>query len=48
MARTLISLVAGAFDVDFIKFIIYSTIGIAIWNCAIIYLEYGIGHLFLE
>ena len=48
VARTLISLVAGAFDVDFIKFIIYSTIGIAIWNCAFIYLGYAFGHLFLK
>ena len=36
------------FDVDFIKFIIYSTIGIAIWNCAFIYLGYAFGHLFLK
>lgn len=48
VARTLISLVAGAFGVNFIKFTIYSTIGITIWNFGFIYIGYAFGHLFLK
>lgn len=48
VARTLISLVAGAFGVKFIKFTIYSTIGISIWNFGFIYAGYAFGHLFLK
>ena len=48
VARTLISLVAGTFNVKFIQFTLYSTIGITIWNFAFIYAGYAFGHLFLK
>lgn len=48
VARTLISLVAGTFNVNFIKFTLYSTIGITIWNFGFIYAGYAFSHLFLK
>ena len=48
VARTFISIVAGVIKMNIITFIIYSTIGIAIWNCAFMYLGYAFGHLFLK
>lgn len=48
IARTLISLVAGTFNVGFIRFTVYSTIGITIWNFAFIYVGYAFGYLFLK
>ena len=48
IARTLISLVAGTFNIGFVKFTIYSTIGIAIWNFAFIYAGYAFGYIFLK
>lgn len=40
IARTLISLVAGVFKTNFIKFTIYSVIGITAWNAAFIFSGY--------
>ena len=37
VARTLISLVAGTFNIGFIEFTLYSIIGITIWNFIFIY-----------
>ena len=48
VARTLISLVAGIFNVGFIKFTLYSIIGITIWNFIFIYAGYAFGYLFLR
>lgn len=48
IARTLISLVAGTFNVEFIKFTLYSIIGITIWNFIFIYAGYAFGYLFLK
>lgn len=48
VARTLISLVAGTFNVNFIKFTLYSTLGITIWNFGFIYAGYAFSHLFLK
>lgn len=48
VARTLISLVAGTFNVEFIKFTLYSVIGITIWNFALIYAGYAFSYLFLK
>lgn len=48
VARTLISLVAGTFNVEFIKFTLYSVIGITIWNFALIYSGYAFSYLFLK
>ena len=48
VARTLISLIAGTFNIGFIKFALYSVIGITIWNFAFIYAEYAFGYLFLK
>ena len=48
VARTLISLVAGTFNVEFIKFTLYSIIGITIWNFIFIYAGYAFGYLFLK
>ena len=48
VARTLISLVAGTFNVKFIKFTLYSIIGITIWNFIFIYAGYAFGYLFLK
>lgn len=44
--RTLIPFVAGMFRMNIIKFSIYSTIGIAIWNAAFIYAGYAFGYFF--
>lgn len=46
VARTLISFVAGAFNVKFIPFTIYSLIGISIWNFTLILAGYLIGYAF--
>lgn len=48
VARTLISLVAGTFNVNFVKFTLYSVIGITIWNFAFIYAGYAFSYLFLK
>lgn len=48
VARTLISLVAGTFNIRFTKFTLYSAIGITIWNFAFIYAGYAFGYLFLK
>ncbi len=45
--RTLIPFVAGMFRMNIIKFSIYSTIGIAIWNAAFIYAGYAFGYFFI-
>lgn len=48
VARTLISLVAGTFNVEFAKFTLYSVIGITIWNLVFIYAGYAFSYLFLK
>ena len=48
VARTLISLIAGTFNMEFVKFAFYSVIGITIWNFVYIYIGYAFGHLFLK
>ncbi|MBX9138910.1 MULTISPECIES: DedA family protein [unclassified Clostridium] len=48
VARTLISLVAGTFNVKLIQFTLYSAIGITIWNFVFIYAGYAFGYLFLK
>lgn len=48
VARTLISLIAGTFNMEFMKFAFYSVIGITIWNFVFIYIGYAFGHLFLK
>lgn len=48
VARTLISLVAGTFNVGFVNFTLYSVIGITIWNFAFIYAGYAFSYLFLK
>ncbi|MBD7913581.1 DedA family protein [Clostridium sp. Sa3CUN1] len=45
--RTLIPFVAGMFKMNIIKFSIYSTLGIAIWNAVFIYAGYAFGYLFI-
>lgn len=45
MARTLISLVAGVFGTNIIKFIMYSTVGIALWNFGFIFVGYIAGKI---
>ena len=45
VARTLISLVAGTFNIGFIEFTLYSIIGITIWNFIFIYAGYAFGYL---
>jgi len=47
VARTLISIVLGSARVKPLRFIIYSTGGIAIWNIVTIYAGYAFGHYFL-
>lgn len=44
VARTFISIVAGVIKMNIITFIIYSTIGIGIWNLALISAGYLLGH----
>lgn len=48
IARTLVSVVAGAFNVKFLKFTIYSTLGISLWNFVLIFSGYAFGHLFIK
>ena len=48
VARTLISLVAGTFNVGFVNFTLYSVMGITIWNFAFIYAGYAFSYLFLK
>lgn len=43
VVRTYVSLIAGAEKIKFIPFIIYSTIGILIWNLILIFLGYFVG-----
>lgn len=47
VGRTLIPFVAGMFRMNIIKFSIYSTIGIAIWNAVFIYTGYAFGYWFI-
>lgn len=47
VARTLISLVAGVFKTNVVKFTIYSTIGITAWNFAFIFSGYLFMHVLL-
>ena len=47
VGRTLIPFVAGMFRMNIIKFSIYSTIGIAIWNAVFIYAGYAFGYWFI-
>lgn len=47
VARTIISIVAGVFNINFFKYLIYSTIGITMWNLAFIYAGYAFGYLFI-
>lgn len=44
VARTFISIVAGVIKMNIITFIIYSTIGISIWNLTLISAGYLLGH----
>lgn len=44
VVRTYVSLLAGAEKIKIIPFVIYSTIGILIWNLILILLGYYIGH----
>ena len=48
VARTLISLVAGVFQMPLIRFLMYSTVGIAIWNFVFIYAGYLLSDVFLK
>ncbi len=47
VGRTLIPFVAGMFRMNIIKFSIYSTLGIAIWNGVFIYAGYAFGYWFI-
>ncbi|MGL4736532.1 MAG: DedA family protein [Cellulosilyticaceae bacterium] len=47
VARTLISLVAGVFQTNFMKFTIYSVIGITGWNFVFIFSGYFFMHMVL-
>lgn len=38
--RTVISLLAGTFEISFLKFILYSTLGISLWNGALVLTGY--------
>lgn len=40
--RSIASIICGAFKMDFKRFIIYSTLGIAIWSGALIYIGYSL------
>lgn len=44
VARTVISIVAGVIKMNILTFIIYSTIGIGIWNLTLISAGYLLGH----
>ena len=44
VVRTYVSLLAGAEKIKIVPFVIYSTIGILIWNLILILLGYYIGH----
>jgi len=46
VARTLVSVIAGSIHIKLLPFMIYSTIGIFIWNVLYMYLGYRIGILF--
>ncbi|HAX71958.1 MAG TPA: alkaline phosphatase [Firmicutes bacterium] len=48
VARTLVSLTAGAFRMPFLPFTIYSTFGIIIWNSVYIFAGYAFGNIFLK
>ncbi|CEN21366.1 DedA family protein [Paraclostridium sordellii] len=43
VARTFISIVAGVIKMNLVAFIVYSTIGIGIWNTILIYAGYLLG-----
>lgn len=45
--RTLIPFVAGMFRMNVVKFSIYSTVGIAIWNSVFMYAGYAFGYYFI-
>lgn len=48
MVRTLISIPAGLAKMNFVKFSIYSTLGIFLWNTAFITFGYVLGDKFLK
>lgn len=48
VARTLISIVAGIFNVNIAKFLVYSAIGISIWNSIFILAGYIAARIFLQ
>ncbi len=48
VARTLISLVAGVFQMPLIRFLMYSAVGITIWNFVFIYAGYLLSDVFLK
>lgn len=43
LARTVISIVAGVIKMNVCTFIVYSTIGIGIWNASLIFIGYVVG-----
>lgn len=47
VGRTLIPFIAGIFRMNILKFTLYSTIGITIWNTVLIYAGYAFGHFFI-
>lgn len=47
VARTLISLAAGVFNINIFKFLMYSTVGITVWNFGFIFVGYIAGKIFL-
>lgn len=48
IARTFISIIAGSFKISFIRFITYSTFGIAIWNFVLILSGYVFATFFFS
>lgn len=48
VARTLISLAAGVFQINFKRFLLYSSGGIAIWNFVFIFAGYAFGEAILR
>lgn len=47
VGRTIIPFVAGTFKMNILTFTIYSTIGIALWNAALIFSGYLFGNWFI-
>lgn len=48
MVRTIISIPAGVLKMDFIKYSIYSTLGILVWNGVLISIGYILGEKLLQ